>query len=289
MGVLVTFESTAMLLQHEDFPAALRALKKLVKDASGSFRDAVAVARAKDLRTALTAAELASEVDAYGDLVAIRYVGEKLPAGASDEFPEELLFAWKKLLRGGRFERWTEGSSRTRVLWVDRGVVHAQDWSADECAAARRELSRTKKSDDVTDDAHEVVATESSPKWLGTFLHAKHAKTALEDMRRYAIRHANETGGAFLARVSDATDAAFALRNAGFAPKVEGGHITALAYGAKRLPGSEHHVLGLLESFVTLTNTRFGQLRLAYAATPDRCTTIVFGKGRLQRTREARE
>lgn len=126
MGVLATFESEALLLQREDFPAALRALKKIAKDIPDYFHDAAAIVKAKDLRAALAAAELAHEVDEHGDLVRLTYAGDKLPKGADDEWPDRLILGWKKLFRDAKFVCWIEGTPK-RVFWADRGVVRARE------------------------------------------------------------------------------------------------------------------------------------------------------------------
>jgi hypothetical protein len=122
VGVLVTFESKEMLLQREDFPAALRALKKCANE----FYDPEAVRRAKDLQGALKAADFVSQLDAHGDLVGLHYAGDKVPSSASDDWPGGFMVAWKKWLRASRFHRAMEGTRR-RTFFADRGVVRAQD------------------------------------------------------------------------------------------------------------------------------------------------------------------
>ena len=128
MGVLVTFESTRLLMQREDFPAALRALKKLAKDSSDFFHDAAGVVRCKDFASALAAAEFPGTFDEHGDLVSLRFVGDKLPQGGSDDFPDQLMVAWKKLFRDTIFDRWIEGTAPRR-FWIDRGTVRSQEWA----------------------------------------------------------------------------------------------------------------------------------------------------------------
>lgn len=370
MGVLVTFESVQMLLQREDFPAALRALKKLAKDAPDVlFHDAPRVAKCKDLASALVAAEFPGTFDEHGDLVGLRFVGGKLPPGATDDFPDHLLFAWKKHLRDGVFDRWIEGTREMR-FFVDRGTVRAMtrlpqdrrleqigpeprcrpgdevqlsfryvstsdtaavpvrlstpdEWCraefaertmrpGEEATVVARIAERATFEErrglilygdglrihghlmvtlDVEDDleqAHDVIATESPPNWWsGTFVPAKKVATAVEDMHRYAARHATTAGGEFLARVGSATDIGAALREAGFEPTLEAGAVQRLAFSAPRLPGRERFVLGLLRSFAGVT-TATGQVRLAYASSPTWWTELAFTKATLRRLRRPR-
>jgi hypothetical protein len=379
VGVLVTFESHRMLLQREDFSPALARLKKIAKDVPGFFRDRDAVAKAKDLATALAAAELPATLDEHGDLVGVRFDGDKLPPGAPDGWPEQLLVAWKKLLKDTRLDLWMEGMAMKRRFTVDRGALRsseqylegrrfeqlgtpprcrpgescvlsfryvsdvggddvavqvrasdsAQPFTVDFAPRAMRpgdEATMTVRlKDDASwypdgeigpwlfgdgardgssvrartvlglvvdipedlDGAHEVVATDvaSSP---GAYLRAKALAGALEDMRRYAARHAAAPGGAFLARVAAAGDTVAALREAGFEPTLEGGGVRSLAFARERLPGSERHVIGLLRSFAGLTTATSAQLRLAYASAPDWWTTFVFDPGSVRRVHERR-
>jgi hypothetical protein len=370
VGVLVTFESRRLLLQREDFPAALRALKKRAKENPDSFHDAEAVTRTRDLASALQAADFAATFDEHGDLRGLSYVGEKLPRGADDDFPRFLLDAWKKLLHDSRFDRWIEGTIM-RHFSVSRGKVRAQDWTppqrrleqvgapsrcrpgesidvsfryvstiADDdvvCETVRDpkawvssgalvveyDLRKMRPSDVTTvrahlredasqyewdesctisgsangasmtgwitvladtgddlDDAPSIVATESS--FRGAFSSGRAAEAALEDMKRYAVRHATEPGGAFLAQVAAAGDIATALQAAGFAADPE-----KLAFSADRLPGSERHVLDLLRSFAAVTDAD-GEVRLAYASSPQWWTSFDYRKGVLRRLRHRR-
>jgi hypothetical protein len=125
MGTLVTFESHGLLLQREDFPGALRALQKIAKTVPGFFRDEKAVRTSKDLMTALRAGEFPAEVDAYGDVIGIRYIGDKWPPGGPDDFPEHLVFGLAKFLRKASFHLWVEGVPGVRKFWVERGKVHS--------------------------------------------------------------------------------------------------------------------------------------------------------------------
>ncbi|HRG98978.1 MAG TPA: hypothetical protein PLR99_22160 [Polyangiaceae bacterium] len=127
MGVLVRFESRGMLLQREDFPAALRSLKKVARGAPELFRDRAAVMVAADLPAALEASDLAGTLDSHGDLVALSYAGDKLPPGAPDDFPLPLVVPWKKLLRAAAFEQHLEGAACALRATIDRGVVRSQE------------------------------------------------------------------------------------------------------------------------------------------------------------------
>jgi hypothetical protein len=138
------------------------------------------------------------------------------------------------------------------------------------------------------DAVHDIVAHTTSPKWLGSYLPSKKAKAALEDMHRYAARHANAPGGAFLASVAEAKTVEGALRAAGFEPTLEGGNVTSIAFAGDRLAGSERHVVGFLRAFAALTNANLGQLRVAYAAIPDWWTVLSLTHGDVTRSRERR-
>lgn len=123
MGTLVRFESTRLLLQREDFPAAWKALKK----SAGAWAPPERLASATGLVALLEALDLRPTLDAHGDLVALAFEGDRAPVGAPDEYPENLVVALKKLLRESRFDLTLEGAPRVRRTSIDRGQVRSQD------------------------------------------------------------------------------------------------------------------------------------------------------------------
>lgn len=377
MGTLVTFESHGLLLQREDFPGALRALQKIAKTVPGFFRDEKAVRASKDLMTALRAGEFPAEVDAYGDVIGIRYIGDKWPPGGPDDFPEHLVFGLAKFLRKTSFHLWVEGVPGVRKFWVERGKVHSQvhhpsprsfeqlgppprcrpgdtvevrfrlvstdpDDTTEVAVVASDSaepvrvsfeprkmrpgdeavVTVTVKDDYVFlpegrvgprligdprvhgtleifselpdydhDAALAVVASQCTPAPTGRtriYLSKTKLAAALVDMKRYAARHVDEPGGAFLAGVSAATDLAAALRAASLEPTFDAaGHLRGLAFAGAGLPGGERHLHGLLLSYAALTDCT-GELALAYAETPDRWTRFLFSAGSVRRWRQRR-
>jgi len=126
MGTLVSFRSTSFLLQREDFPVALRALHKLAKTVPSFFRDPRGVLALRDLPEALEKGELRPTLDDEGDMVGLRYIGDKVPPDGPDDFPVPIVFALKKELRKTRFELEVEGVEGLRTFHVDRGSVRSQ-------------------------------------------------------------------------------------------------------------------------------------------------------------------
>lgn len=377
MGTCVTFESRGMLLQREDFPAALRALQKIAKTVPGFFRDEKGVRTAKDLMTALRLGEFPGELDTYGDLVAIRYVGDKWPPNGPDAFPEHLVFGLAKLLRNTRFDLWVEGVKGIRRFWIERGQVRSQvhtdsprrfeqvgpvprcrpgdtvevhfrlvsdeaDDSTEISVAASDSAEPVRVSfeprkmrpgdeaamtvtllDDYAflpegpvgphlfgdprmhgtlkvfaelppydrDDALDVLESQSSPVPPGRqkiYLAKTKLAAALVDLQRYAARHVEEPGGAFLAGVAAAEDLAGALRAASLDPTFDSsGHLRGLAFVGQKLPGGERHLHGLLLSYAALTDGT-GELAFCYAGSPDRWTRFLFSSNSVRRWRQRR-
>jgi hypothetical protein len=92
MGVLVNAKSEpSFVLQREDFPRALRGLKKFAKELPDDFEVPEAVAKAKTLADALGDNYWAPRFDDFGDLVSIDYQVDKAPHDATDYWPVPML------------------------------------------------------------------------------------------------------------------------------------------------------------------------------------------------------
>jgi hypothetical protein len=103
MGVLVDAKSeSSFLLEREDFPRALRALKRFAKELPDDLDAPEAVAKAKTLVDALDQAMWAPRVDDFGDLVGIDYQVDKAPHDATDYWPVPMLEVLAKAGARGR-------------------------------------------------------------------------------------------------------------------------------------------------------------------------------------------
>ena len=128
MGMLVEVWSTDFLLQKEDFPAALRALKKFAKESPAEIFDVAAVAAQKSLPDALRAALWEGELDEHGDIVGLRYMADKFSHDASDFAPGPFLEMLARFVIYGNV-RYSDdyGDGRwyrlrwSRVDWISMG------------------------------------------------------------------------------------------------------------------------------------------------------------------------
>ena len=128
------------------------------------------------------------------------------------------------------------------------------------------------------DVAHEVVATESplDNGSASTVVEAKDLPFLLEVLRRYARRHADRPGAAFLRDVLAAPDLPGALRAAGLeAGFGDGGEVQGFRFTATRLPGAERYLMGLFASMrgVVQSDPAF---KVAYAHDPDHWVVIGY-------------
>src|SRR5262245_28552985 len=119
MGIELVVESTDFLLQREDQPAALAALKSYLDQVPGDFR----LDGPLEVATLVEAFEIGywrAEVDEHGDIVGLLYdLG--YPPDANDDYPMSILGALAPFVRHGHFLRWTEGDRSLDSHHVGRG------------------------------------------------------------------------------------------------------------------------------------------------------------------------
>ena len=122
MGTMVVFDSTELLLQREDQPAALAALRAHLLDCPGDLEShADGGSDRPDLVTLLRSGAWVVDVDEHGDIVGLSYGGDKYPRDATDDFPMSILEALAPSVRHGRFFRWIEGDAGVSEHHVGRG------------------------------------------------------------------------------------------------------------------------------------------------------------------------
>jgi hypothetical protein len=115
----MSFESVRLLLQREDQPAALAALRDHLEECPNDV-DPPGVPKADDLVTALTAADWDVTVDEHGDIVGLRYLVDKAPRDSTETFPYYLLYALAPYIRYGKFARWEEQDAGLSLFVVGR-------------------------------------------------------------------------------------------------------------------------------------------------------------------------
>jgi hypothetical protein len=118
MGTMVVFDSADLLLQREDQPAALEALRAHLEECPGDLNGDPG---SPDLVSLLRSGAWVTDVDEHGDIVGLRYGGDQYPRDATDDFPMSILEALAPFVRHGRCFRWIEGDAGVSEHHVGRG------------------------------------------------------------------------------------------------------------------------------------------------------------------------
>lgn len=123
-----------------------------------------------------------------------------------------------------------------------------------------------------------------------TFLRGADFGLALREMKRYAARHADAPGGAFLKGVVAAEDVPQALRACGLEPTLDAkGNLKSFAPKGDRLAGDERFVVGLFASFAHRAAKNETTFALAFAHAPARWVEWTFLYKTLERTEAPRD
>lgn len=129
MGTLVSVDSTHFLIQREDQPAALEALRAFVRMCPDDFRSATGELQATTLKAALLEGHWHATEDEHGDLVELVYGGDKVPPNATDDFPMSLFEVLAPFVQHGHLFRTMEGwpALLSHSLGLGKSVYRARE------------------------------------------------------------------------------------------------------------------------------------------------------------------
>ena len=119
MGRSVRCDSNYFLLQREDQPAALEALREFLRECPGDFRLQGELV-ADDLVSALAIGDWHARVDEHGDIIGLGYGGD-YPPRATDDFPVSFFRAVAPFVQYGSFFRKIEEDPALTLLCLKRG------------------------------------------------------------------------------------------------------------------------------------------------------------------------
>lgn len=118
-----------------------------------------------------------------------------------------------------------------------------------------------------------------------TFLRGADFGLALRETKRYAARHAEAPGGAFLRGVLAAEDIPQAFRACGLEVALDPkGNLKSFAPAGERLVGDERFLLGFFQSFAHRAAKNESTFALAFAHAPSRWVEWTFLHKTLERT-----
>jgi len=143
MGVLATANTSAFFLPRARVEDALHAFRELAEREPAEFHDAAAVANASDFAAALLAAAWRTTFDDAGNVVELRYAGDKAPKESDDFWPLPMFRALSPLVAAAIIEVTLDDAPSTYVL-LGTKVERWHDEPSDDEERRRRATIRRK-------------------------------------------------------------------------------------------------------------------------------------------------